>query len=91
MKTAKECATFLRQYNRWRRGRGKKYATPGIPFSVIELCETIDRVIDILNAIPKEEDLATVRLVDGVKNKKNSSHIRRINKFMSVLKSNEQT
>lgn len=77
MKTAKECSSFLRQYNRWRRGRGKKYATPGIPFSVVELGETIDRAIEILKAIPKPEDL------DPPNN-------RRIKKFLSVLNCNEQ-
>ena len=43
----------LREYNKWRRGKGKKYQAPGIPFDCKTIGITIDDAIAKLNAYRK--------------------------------------
>lgn len=39
---------ILCEYNKWRKGKGKKYITPGLPFDYREICEAIDSVTTLL-------------------------------------------
>lgn len=43
----------LREYNKWRRGKGKKYQGPGMPLDVNVIGLTIDDAIAKLSAYRK--------------------------------------
>lgn len=66
MKTALECATEIREYNRWRRGRGRKYAQPGVPFNATALGIILDDAVTHLKHIP---DVATLTTLVGMADK----------------------
>ena len=59
---------ILREYNKWRRGKGKKYQAPGIPFDGETIGLTIDDAIAKLNAYLK------IRKVIEDSNKDVASH-----------------
>ena len=48
-----ETIHILREFNKWRRGKGKKYQAPGIPFDGKTIGLTIDDAIAKLNAYRK--------------------------------------
>lgn len=64
--TIKQAAKLLKEYNKWRRGKGKKYSIPGFPFSVKEIGEAIDLAADIMSYCISPEGFIT--LVDASKN-----------------------
>jgi hypothetical protein len=77
--TIKHCAKLLRQLNKWRKNKGRKYASPGIPFSTEDIDAAIDMAVKILSAIPPADDIAPSR----------TGAITRIHKFTDVIR-NEQ-
>ena len=46
-----EAYKLLKEYIKWKRGKGKKYAQPGMPFDVIEIGKAIDLAIDRLSLL----------------------------------------
>ena len=44
----KETAESLRQFNKWRRGKGRKYLEPGCPFDPVRLGKDIDIAVAVL-------------------------------------------
>jgi hypothetical protein len=55
--TNDDCYKILREFNKWRRGRGKKYSAPGFPFSATDIGYAIDRAIACVKAIRKAEKI----------------------------------
>lgn len=55
--TNDDCYKILREFNKWRRGRGKKYSAPGFPFSATYIDLAIDRAIACVKAIRKAEKI----------------------------------
>ena len=69
-----EALEVLKKYNKWRRGKGKKYSQPGFPADLTpELIGlSIDRAIQMMkHYIPREDFLVLDTLVaECVKNRK---------------------
>ena len=59
---------ILREYNKWRRGKGRKYQAPSMPFDGETIGLTIDDAISKLNAYLK------IRKVIEDSNKDVTSH-----------------
>ena len=49
---------LLKEFNKWRRGKGKKYQAPGVPFDVAEVGKELD------NAIAVADIVKTIKVVD---------------------------
>lgn len=56
--TTKECVKALRKFNTWRNGRGRKYATPGVPIFSTLLNDAIKKAIEVMSSLPKADDIA---------------------------------
>lgn len=69
-----EALETLKEYNKWRRGKGKKYAKPGLPSGLTHelIGQAIDRaILTMKNRIPHEDFLVLDTLVaECVKNRK---------------------
>lgn len=69
-----EALETLKKYNKWRRGKGKKYAQPGFPADLTPelICQAIDRaILTMKHRIPNYALIAIDILVDEcVKNRK---------------------
>ena len=69
-----EALETLKKYNKWRRGKGKKYAQPGFPADLTPelIGQAIDRAIQMMkHYIPREDFLVLDTLVaECVKNRK---------------------
>ena len=53
---------LLKEFNNWRRGKGKKYQPPGVPFDLTEVGKELDNAIavaDVAGTI-KAADVANV-------------------------------
>ena len=53
-----EALETLKKYNKWRRGKGKKYAQPGFPADLTPelICQAIDRaILTMKHSIPRED------------------------------------
>ena len=46
--TPKDTAKILKEYNKWIRGKGRKYSQPGFPFSPTDIGNAIDSAVSIL-------------------------------------------
>jgi len=44
-----EVIKLLKEFNKWRRGKGKKYSQPGLPLNPTEIGEAIDFAIEHLS------------------------------------------
>lgn len=42
---------LLKQFNKWRRGKGKKYQAPGVPFDLAEVGNELDKAIAVADAV----------------------------------------
>lgn len=42
---------LLKQFNKWRRGKGKKYQAPGVPFDPIEVSKELDNAIAVADVV----------------------------------------
>lgn len=73
--TIKKCAKLLRRLNKWRKNKGRKYASPGAPFSAEEIDVAIDMAVKILSAIPPVDDIVPSR----------TGSITRVRKFTNVI------
>ena len=49
---------LLKEFNKWRRGKGKKYQAPGVPFDLAEVGKELD------NAIAVADIVKTIKVVD---------------------------
>lgn len=49
-------AESLRQFNKWRRGRGRKYQEPGFPFDPVRIGKDIDIAVAVLLNISRMLD-----------------------------------
>lgn len=49
---------LLKEFNKWRRGKGKKYQAPGVPFDLAEVGKELD------NAIAVADVVKTIKVVD---------------------------
>jgi len=71
-----EALETLKKYNKWRRGKGKKYAQPGFPADLTPelIGQAIDRaILTMKNRIPHDDFLVLDKLVaECVKNRKAS-------------------
>ena len=71
-----EALETLKKYNKWRRGKGKKYAQPGFPADLTPelIGQAIDRaILTMKNRIPHDDFLVLDTLVsECVKNRKAS-------------------
>ena len=38
---------LLKEFNKWRRGKGKKYQAPGVPFDLAEVGKELDNAIAV--------------------------------------------
>ena len=38
---------LLKEFNKWRRGKGKKYQAPGVPFDLVEVGKELDNAIAV--------------------------------------------
>lgn len=69
-----EALETLKKYNKWRRGKGKKYAQPGFPADLTPelIGQAIDRAIQMMkHYIPREDFLIIDTLVaECVKSRK---------------------
>ena len=69
-----EALETLKKYNKWRRGKGKKYAQPGLPSGLTHelIGQAIDRaILTMKNRIPHDDFLVLDKLVaECVKNRK---------------------
>ena len=69
-----EALETLKKYNKWRRGKGKKYAQPGFPANLTPelIGQAIDRaILTMKNRIPHDDFLVLDTLVEEcVKNRK---------------------
>ena len=69
-----EALETLKKYNKWRRGKGKKYAQPGFPADLTPelIGQAIDRaILTMKHRIPREDFLVIDTLVaECVKNRK---------------------
>lgn len=59
----KEAAESLRNFNKWRSGKGRKYQEPGFPFDPVRLGKDIDiavavllNISRILEKVPSEDN-----------------------------------
>lgn len=55
-----ETIRVLKGYNKWRRGKGRKYSQPGFPFDVKEVGEAIDAAILHLSKRMDRDDFITM-------------------------------
>lgn len=53
MNKALEAVARLREFNKWRRGKGKKYQQPGIPFDVEQIGKDIDFACSYIRKMEK--------------------------------------
>lgn len=53
----KSVAKGLREFNKWRRGKGKKYQSPGVPFDTKRIGEDIDYAAETLPLLISEKSL----------------------------------
>lgn len=81
--TAKECARELREYNRWRRGKGRKYAQPGVPFNPAELGKVIDDAIVHLKAFPSVDEILAIKSVAATLPKDKARVVRKLERYIS--------
>lgn len=69
-----EALETLKKYNKWRRGKGKKYAQPGFPADLTPelIGQAIDRaILTMKNRIPHEDFIVIVEIVkEWVHNRK---------------------
>ena len=68
-----EALETLKKYNKWRRGKGKKYAQPGFPADLTPelIGQAIDAILTMKHGIPREDFLVLDTLVaECVKNRK---------------------
>ena len=69
-----EALETLKKYNKWRRGKGKKYSQPGFPADLTPelIGQAIDRaILTMKHRIPREDFLVLYTLVsECVKNRK---------------------
>lgn len=72
----KECAKLLRRYSKWRKGKGRKYASPEIPFSLPDIDSAIDIAVKVLSAVPNADDIVPAR----------TASISRIKKFTGIIR-----
>lgn len=42
---------LLKEFNKWRRGKGKKYQTPGVPFDLTEVGKELDNAIAVADVM----------------------------------------
>lgn len=59
---------LVRQYNKWRRGAGRKYAAPGFPFNTTEVGEALDTLLDAAKTLTKMEVMMFRRIVKDCNN-----------------------
>lgn len=55
-----EVINVLREYNKWRKGKGRKYSEPGFPFDVKEIGKAIDAAIVHLSKRMDRNDFITM-------------------------------
>ena len=82
MTTIKDHVKTLREYNKWRRGRGRKYSAPGIPFSSTDIGYAIDRAVKVLSVLPTDSDFEALRNADVKLPKRVVRKIERLAYFM---------
>ena len=61
-----EALETLKKYNKWRRGKGKKYAQPGFPADLTPelIGQAIDRaILTMKHRIPNEDFIVIVEIV----------------------------
>lgn len=60
-----EALETLKKYNKWRRGKGKKYAQPGLPADLTPelIGQTIDRAIQMMKHYIPREDFLTLNAI----------------------------
>ena len=56
----KEIVSVLSRYNKWKRGRGRKYAEPTAPFCASEVCDAIDSAVRLMRTMPCDDDIPLV-------------------------------
>ena len=62
-----EALETLKKYNKWRRGKGKKYAQPGFPADLTPelIGQAIDRaILTMKHRIPNEDFIVIVKIVN---------------------------
>lgn len=59
-----ESYKLLKQYNKWRRGKGKKYSQPGFPFDVKDIGVAIDNAIVCIKAVVKMQGITSAKVED---------------------------
>lgn len=72
----KECAKLLRRYNKWRKGKGRKYASPEIPFALPDIDSAIDIAAKVLSVVPNAGDIIPAK----------TASVSRIRKFTDAIK-----
>lgn len=97
----KDAGSYLREYNKWRRGKGRKYSQPGFPFDVSRIGISIETASSVLRRLPDVEDFLC--LEDVFKfyiyesrrmcypiTKEERRSIRNFRKLIRYMKSNEE-
>lgn len=73
-----EAIKLLKEFNKWRRGKGKKYSQPGLPLNPVEIGHAIDYAIEHLSyRIPPVE---FINIVDAAQ-----ATLKRIEKYVVAV------
>jgi hypothetical protein len=85
-----EAYKLLKEYNKWRRGKGKKYAQPGMPLDTTKIGLAIDVAINHLSWLFSGNDL--IRLVSLVskEHKKDDVYRKAVKICKKIKRQNER-
>lgn len=98
----KDAGSSLREYNKWRRGKGRKYSHPGFPFDVSRIGIAIETASSVMRRFPDVEDFlcledvfkfcihASRRMCSPITKEERRS-IRNFRKLIRYMKSNEES
>lgn len=85
-----EAYKLLKEYNKWRRGKGKKYAQPGIPFDVTEIGKAIDLAIDRLSWLLDGDEFIRIVSLIGREHKKDELYRKAVKICKKIKRQNER-
>lgn len=81
---------LLKEYIKWKRGKGKKYAQPGMPFDVAMIGQAIDVAINHLSWLFSGDDLIHLVSLIGKEHKKDEVYRKAVKICKKINRQNER-
>lgn len=85
-----EAYKLLKEYNKWRKGKGKKYAQPGMPLDTTKIGLAIDIAIAHLSWLFSGDDLIHLASLVGKEHKKDEVYRKAVKICKKIKRQNER-